>query len=613
MATTIKKKKPVAKHQTTMPIQPEKTKKDYSLLFIVISLVATALTFSNSISNDFTSNWDDNVYILNCDLIRDVSWSGVQKIFTTPYGANYHPLTTLTYAIQYKLHGLSPKPFHTLNLIFHLLNVLLVFILIKKMTQKAEIGFVVSLLYGLHPMHVESVSWISERKDLMFGFFYIASMIFYADYLKNNKKYLPLVLSFLLFAFSCLSKSMAVSLPAILVLMDFYFKRKVTSKAVLEKIPFFALSLVFGIVAIYAQKASGTIYSQLPFSWIERIFLVGYSISFYILKLFVPFNLCITHFYPDSNSSLPLQYWVSPLFIMVIAFAVYRTKVLKRELIFGLLFYLISISLVLQLIPIGQFVVAERYSYIPYLGLFFIAGKTWESINAGYSKKGRLITLVVAGFLLMLAVLSFQRNKVWKNGRTLFTDAVEKNPDQALVYTTRGNDYLAYKEYNKAVQDFTDAIRLMPNYADAWHNRGISLYNMKEYTGAIKDYTKGIELQPKNYNIYYSRGLAEYESGNDSAAIKDYDKVIELAGNYLEVYNNRGVSKGQLNYLEGSISDFDKAIEYDPKNPNGWFNRGNSKLLMQKIDEACKDYQKAAQLGSDGAREMIAKYCGDKK
>ncbi|MCF8297930.1 MAG: tetratricopeptide repeat protein [Saprospiraceae bacterium] len=589
-------------------------KKNLQIFLLPAIIVLTLIVFSNSINNDFVANWDDNVYIFNNHHIQNLSWNSVKAMFVTFHAGNYHPFTTMIYAIELDSFGLDAKSFHIINLIFHLLNILLVYKFIQLLTKRIDAGLIVALLFAIHPMHVESVSWISELKDVLYAFFFLSSLILYQLFLNKKYNYKYLVFAFLLFAASCFSKSMAVTLPVVLLLIDYFNSRKIDLKAILEKLPFFAVSIVFGIVAINAQRASGTIYDALPFSFFDRIFLVSYSIVFYIVKLFAPLNLCVVHFYPDSTGSLPIQYYASSAIILILIFGIIKSGSFRKNIIFGSLFFLVTVSLVIQIIPVGQFIVAERYSYIPYLGLFLIIGLLYSKIAEAKTiklKKAKPFALtIIIIYSVIFAFGSYNRNKVWENGLTLFEDAIEKNPEQAIVYATHGNECLRVKDYKTAISDFSMAIKLMPNYADAYHNRGVSKYNMKDLTGAIEDYSMVIKLQPKNPNGYYSRGLARYEAKDQKGAIEDYDKVIELVGNYMEVFNNRGVSKGILEDYEGSILDFNKAIEVDPNNANAYFNRGNSELLLSKFDEACEDYKKAVNLGHKGAREMMESYCG---
>lgn len=601
------------KQKKTSNITAEKKNK-IQILFLPTVIVLTLIVFSNSIKNDFVANWDDNVYIFNNPHIQNLSWNSVKAMFVTFHAGNYHPFTTMIYAIELDSFGLNAKSFHIVNLIFHLLNVLLVFKFIQLLTKRIDASVIVALFFAIHPMHVESVSWVSELKDVLYAFFFLSSLILYQLFLNKKHNYKYLVLAFLLFAASCFSKSMAVTLPVVLLLIDYFNSRKIDLKAILEKLPFFAISIVFGIIAINAQRASGTIYDALPFSFFDRIFLVSYSIVFYIVKLFAPINLCVVHFYPESSGSLPMQYYASFVIILILIFGILKSGSFRKTLIFGSMFFLVTVSLVIQLIPVGQFIVAERYSYIPYLGLFVIIGLLYSKVADGKSIKLKKAKPYFLTILLIYSVIfafgSYNRNKVWKNGLILFEDAIEKNPDQAIVHTTHGNECLRVQDYKNAISDFSMAIKILPNYADAYHNRGVSKYNMKDHAGAIEDYSMVIKLQPKNPNGYYSRGLAKYEAKDQKGAIEDYNKVIELVGNYMEVYNNRGVSKGMLEDYEGSIKDFDKAIEVDPKNANAYFNRGNSELLLSKFDEACEDYKKAVNLGHNGAREMMEKYCG---
>jgi len=608
------------KKSKSKSLQKEKLKPNKSKLFLLLSLIIilTAIVFSNTIKNDFISNWDDNIYIINNPHIQNLSWNNIKTIFASyknGYAGNYHPLTTLVYAIEYNFYGLNPKPFHILNFILHLLNVILVFQFIYLLTKKLDASVIVALFFAVHPMHVESVAWISELKDLLYSLFYLAALISYVYYAKYKPKLKYILFSFFFFSFSCFSKSMAVTLPLILILIDYFVKRKYNRKLILEKIPFFVLSIIFGLIAIYTQKASGTIYEALPFSYFDRLFLISYSIIFYIVNLLAPLKLCIVHFYPENSGMLPLEYYASLVVFLLIVWWVIKSGDFRRILIFGFLFYLASISLIIQIIPVGQFIVAERYTYIPYLGLFLIIGLYYNRISENKNAKSKRLKpyflFILICYSLLFSFNSYNRNKVWKNGRTLFADAIEKNPEQALVYTTHGNECLDVRDYNNAILDFSKAIKLLPNYADAYHNRGVSKYNIKDYSGAIEDYNMVIKLQPKNPNGYYSRGLARYESKDNKGAIEDCNKVIELVGSYMEVYNNRGVSKGILEDYEGSIIDFDKAIEVDPNNANAYFNRGNSELLLGKTKNACEDYKKAVNLGHKGARQMLEQYCNE--
>ena len=276
-------------------------------------LIVTFLLFYNTLTNNFV-NLDDSGYIKDNPDIKSLSAKNIAAIFSSFYNANYHPFTTLSYAIEYNLFGLNAKPYHFVNLFIHLLNTFMVFRLIKKISGKIEIAAITALFFAIHPMHVESVAWISERKDLLYSFFFISGLSTYYEYIhataNRNKWY---IYTILLFLCSLLSKSTAIIFPLMLLIFDYYFRRGWKKKVLFEKIPFFLLSLVFGVITILSQKSAGAINADLmpEYSLFQRFFVVCFTTSYYIVKLFLPFNLAVLHFAPTE---LPYYYYLSPLF-----------------------------------------------------------------------------------------------------------------------------------------------------------------------------------------------------------------------------------------------------------------------------------------------------------
>ncbi len=280
-------------------------------------LLLTVIAFSTSIGNGFT-NWDDNKYIQDNPNINDFSWHGIKTIFTSEYFDLYIPVTLFSLMAEYHWFGAAPKSYHVINLLFHLLNTALVFYFIKILSQRIEAAIIVSLFFAIHPMHVESVAWIAERKDVLFAFFYLTALIAYVKYTERKKEgKRPASLWFYfftlaMFVLSLLSKPTAITLPGLLLLLDYYYDRKLVSfKTILEKIPFFVLSVLVGLAIVTSSGKA----QQIPpdYSFFDRIFLVTYAFAFYIVKLFLPFHLSAFYSYPvfkDNVSTLPaIYYW----------------------------------------------------------------------------------------------------------------------------------------------------------------------------------------------------------------------------------------------------------------------------------------------------------------
>ncbi len=551
-------------------------------IFIIISglVLLTVILFSNSIKNDFV-DLDDPQYIKNNYVIKNLSSENIKTIFTSckqPFSVgNYHPLTTLANAVEYKLWGLKPARFHAVNLFFHILNVILVFFFIYLLTGKMWVPAIVSLLFAIHPMHVESVSWISELKDVMYSFFYLGALISYIYYLRNKSQVKFLIICFILFVLSLLSKSAAVSLPLLLLLLDYYKNRNFKTPVFTEKIPFFIMSFIFGIVAITSQKSAGAVRDlNAEFSLIERIFVVCYSTMFYVIRMFAPVKLSALHPYPERiNGMLPAEYYIAPVFVLLLIFLIYKAKKHKQLLIFGTLFFLITISLVLQVIPVGQAVVAERYSYIPYIGLFLIIAQISSYYYKEKPKIRPLLYAILGIYIVFFSVTTWNRNKVWANSTTLFDDVIKNNSNVSLAYN------------NKAVAEF----------------------NAQDYAGAIKDYDKAIELRPRHPNAYCNRGAAKYNLQDYEGALKDFNKALEIDPTYAEAYKNRGVLYYRAKNYAESVNDYTQAIKYNPTDPVLYYYRGVSRSYINDMNGACEDWNKALSMGEQKALKKIQQYC----
>jgi len=339
-------------------------------IFLVLLLAFTV--HSPTLNNGFVNNWDDDGYILNNSSIQTLSKENTKSIFSSFHMGNYHPLTTLTYALEYHFFGLNARYYHFNNLVLHLLNVFFVFVLVGLLFGRNNMALIAALLFAIHPMHVESVGWISERKDVLYALFFLLSLIMYLKYSENNQiKFYAL--SILFFLFSLLSKSAAVSLPMVLVACLFF--RESGNGFALKKyvllFPFFALSLLFGIIALKSQGAS-TQYLTPDYTIIQRLFTGHFALLFYMYKFVLPFNL--SAFYPHptlTNGVLPTLYYLSPIIVWGIFAGLYFFLIRhKKVFVFGLLFFLFAIILVIQFIPVGGAITADRYTYVPYIGLY---------------------------------------------------------------------------------------------------------------------------------------------------------------------------------------------------------------------------------------------------
>ncbi len=549
----------------------------------------TALVYSQAYSNGLTS-FDDDFYIVNNPFLRDFSWHGVVAIFTSFYSGNYHPLTSLVHLFQYHFFELNPLIYHTTNIIIHLVNTYIVFIVTKRLSGQDITAMVVSLLFGIHPLHVESVAWVSELKDVLYAHCYLLAINQYLLYLDSGlkRKHLYMVMGYFLLA--CLSKSAAVTLPVLLVAFDFYRGRKFNVGSILEKTPMLLLSLLFGILAILSQRAGGA-YNGLMISYgvVNSFFLFTTSLSFYIIKFLAPTGLQIIHNFPILQGIyLPWLYYASLPFVLLVIWLVSRKNVLRKEILFGTAFFLISISVMLQVVSVGSALVAERYTYISYLGLFYILGQ-FISLVAVRQYKGISIALVSI-IVIVCSAITFDRITVWKDDATLFNDFVEKNPDFYYGYWLRGNVAKKNGELKKALQDYTMSIQLNNTFEDAYYNRGRIFQDMGDSKSAIADYSESIRLNPKQADSYNNRGWQLFTTGNVNAALSDFNKSLELKPDFADALNNRGWVNEQSGDTQAAMRDYTMAIDKNPGYDRALFNRANLKMKTRDFNGAAQDY-----------------------
>jgi tetratricopeptide (TPR) repeat protein len=516
-----------------------------SLWLTALLLLVTFFVYSPARYNTLT-NWDDRNYIKENTAVTNPGKDIIKQYFAIPGGfamGNYHPLTMLSYAWEYKSSQLNPKPYHIHNILLHLANVALVFLFVLLLTQKRLAALIAACFFALQPMHVESVAWVAERKDLLFVFFSLLSMICYIQYVKKNKAYFYL-LAIALFVMALLGKAMAVSVALLLFLIDYYLKRNIPiKKIILEKIPFLIIAFVFGLIAIKAQHSIQAIETK-DYSFYNRILFASYACFTYLVKAVVPYNLNCYYDYPPEGT---YTYYIAyTLVLLALIFFIYKKFKDNRLIVFSALFFLVSISQVLQLLPVGGAIVAERYTYLPYVGLFLAPSVILADLYFSRKKNSQLIVYaVLAVSLFAYSYQTYKRCFVWKDTLTIWNDALSKKPDIVKGLNGRGDAYNEIKEYRLAIVDFDQAIRLNDTYTDAYYNRGIA------------EYFVGTQYQ---------------EAGNTQEAQTFYLKALE---------------------------DNSKAIKYNPGLDRAYFNRAGNYFILGIYDKALEDALKAKSLGMD--------------
>jgi len=615
-----------------------------------LAIVAlTALAYQNALKNDYVNNWDDDKYVIVNPAIKSFSTENIKEIFTNSYGACYLPVTMMSYIFDNSFFSGTPETYHTTNVIIHLLNVILVFLFIRSLTKRYEIASIVTLVFALHPMHVESVAWISERKDVVYTFFFLASLIFYIKYIEKSYQLKYLIYCLILFVFSLLSKPAAVPLPFILILIDYFYSRKLFSvKVIIEKIPFILLSLVFGIITIITQKNNGGTIMAPSFPVFDRFFLISHTIIFYIVKMFVPWNLCAIYYYPHKiNGFLPFEYYLSPFVILLVIYGIYKAGSFRKYLIFGLLFYLSCIFMVIHIIPIGLSITSDRYSYMSFIGIAFIVGYFYIFLVDKNKKIKSTLNIIFLAIAIVFSVMTWSRNEVWANGIELFIDVAKKNPtnphawailgnakrnnaknnedfesaidayDQSIklkndaeVLTNRGYVKAVLKNFTGAISDYHEAVKADSSYGMAYYNLAVAIDEYKpDYPEEVKIYSNAIKFKYINGEIYNNRGVAKFKAGDVQGAISDYNHAIQLVPNFAGAYFNRGLAKSTAKQFKEAMDDFNSCLKIDPNIAIAYLNRGLLKFNSNDKPGACIDWQIAAGKGSAEAQNYLNSVC----
>jgi tetratricopeptide (TPR) repeat protein len=601
--------KPVRAHKIKTPQHHlEKSKRVFAWLSTVV--IITAACFFPMLNNDFT-NWDDQYYVVNNAMLQGPDWSA---IFTQPVAANYHPLTMASLAFNYQLSGLNPLSYLLFNFLLHLCNTALVFYFIYNISaKKTEVAFFTAVIFGIHPLHVESVAWISERKDVLYGLFFLLSLINYWRYLQARKR-LNYGLSFLFFILSLLSKPAAVILPLVMILLDYWKGRPITVKTATDKIIFFLFALLFAIITLRIQTSVAAADLKIFPVW-TRLFFASYGLMIYFIRFFIPYPLSSFHPFPSTNE-LGAAVYASPVFVLgLVALLWWQRK--NKIIVFGFLFYTINLVLVLQIISVGLTIVSERYTYIPYIGLAFMFSSLLSQYKL-FSQKKFSLMLPIA-IVLIFGIITFKQVGVWKNSGTLWTNVIAHYPNSPYARTNRANFSIGLAQrpdkkaesdslYSQALEDCTVALQLDPKHTLGYQNRINIFLILNRNREALSDAERIIKLDPRNEAGYLTKGIVYTRLNQADSALPNLNKTLAINPSSDLALNLRGTL--MVNYYQKfpeALNDFNKAIGLVPKG-DYYLNRSICYYRLGNIGQAKTDAQIAMQRGAvivDSYRKLL--------
>lgn len=567
-------------------------------------VLVVILVYFPSLGNGFT-NWDDPAFITENPDIRDLSPETVGKFFTTSYGgfAGYVPFVMLTYTVEHSLFGLKPRVYHTTNLLLHLINCILVFWFIILISRKLPVAFMVSLLFGIHPFHVEAVAWIQGRKDLLFSLFYLAALIAFVTYMRKGRKKSFYLLSLMFFLFSLFSKVAAISLPFALLAVDFFLSKKIDKDAVRNKLPFFVLAFLFVVFAFLTIDMGSVAVQQSKIDYLDNIFLLFYSVVFYISKIVLPTSLSARYPVEISQLASPLLLAAGTVIFAGVCFLLYRFyRSRKNEVTFGILFFLVTLMPTIPFHFVRQ-PYADRYMYLPVMGVFYLAalffhGLYYERFRGSKKTKTALaVTLAVVTFTF--GAVTWNRSTVWKDGLTLWNNVLESYPGLSVAYLNRGEIYLKSNHMEKAEKDLDRALALNPNSAHAYSNRGIIYFRRREYRRALGDYNRALQVNPDHFNAYLNRANVWGRLGRFPLAVADYTRALEIKPDLLTAYYYRGFTYRNLGEYGLAVTDFTRMLELDPGDARVLAARARVYVKMGEMAFAINDFKESLRITPD--------------
>jgi tetratricopeptide (TPR) repeat protein len=545
-------------------------KKKYVYLIIIILTFSCLAAFGRIAGNEFI-NFDDNLYITdNYNIQSGFHLQKIKWAFTSAVAGNWHPLTILSHMLDWSLFGDNAAGHHLVSLLLHIGTVIFLFLFLFKTTNNLWPAAFAAAFFALHPLRVESVAWASERKDVLSMFFGMATIYAYAFYTTSSKisKYL---LCLALFALSLMSKPMLVTLPFVLLLLDYWpLKRlsfsvsseinlKAAGRLIMEKIPFFILTIASSLATIWAQNKEGVIASIDSFSFSTRLANAILSYGAYLGKTFWPVNLAV--YYP-YDFFLPVWKVLIAAFILLFLTAAVIYYMKKLPFLFtGWFLYLGTLIPVIGFVQVGCQAMADRYTYLPSIGIAIMLA--WGVPLIFQQKEGykKILFPAAIAWLIILSTLTFKQCGYWENSFSLFHQALNGTKNNYVAHNNFGLALFEKGDAIKAISHFNMAIAIKNNYALAYNNRGKVYASIKNYQQALDDLNRAIVLNPEYADAHYSKGTLYSHLGEHQQAIRNLSEAIRLKPDYADAYNNRAFIYINLGDHSSGCRDAQKACE----------------------------------------------------
>ena len=587
--------------------------KKKSAILIVLTLVILVLVVYWPVQNYAFLKYDDYDYVvLNYRIQSGITFKSIADTFTNIYSGNWHPLTMLSHMLDWHLFGDKAGGHHWTSLVIHILNTVLLFLFFNTTTGAIWRSAVVAALFAIHPINVESVAWIAERKNVLSTFFWITTMLLYILYIRlpGWKRYLPVILSL---ALGLMAKPMLVTLPFVLLLLDYWplnrttinqlneeqskttalvVKKEKISFLILEKLPLLALSAISICVTLYAQRSVNTVASLDTLPLLKRIPNIIVSYGLYIKKLFWPVDLAA--FYPHWGINLWHVFFTAFMLVMVTVFICKYFRKLPY-LSVGWFWYLGTLVPVIGLVQVGAQSMADRYAYVPFIGLFIMI--SWGIYGLLRKLTSAKVILATASLIILaLTTVSYFQVAYWRDTFTLFTHTLNVTENNFVAHYMLAGELLEQGKIDEAIRHYQSSLLLSNQKYIPLFGLGRALSMQGKYDEAIAAFRQAIKINPKSAESYDHLCKALEKMGRRDEAIEEYRKLLKLVNDHPGLYNNFGnVLLRQGNYDE-AIKQYNEALRIRPTDAGAYYNSGLALMQQGKMDEALKCFQRAIAL-----------------
>jgi tetratricopeptide (TPR) repeat protein len=567
----------------------------------ILLVVLVAVVYAQVYKFPFINLDDDRYVTANPEVQAPLTWHSVAWAFTTNAVSNWHPLTWLSHLIDFRIFGLNAGGHHAVNVLFHAANTLLLFHVLARMTGAAGRSALVAALFAVHPLHVESVAWVAERKDVLSTFFGFLTLAAYARYVDRRTplRYLTVVLTF---ALSLLSKPMLVTLPFVLLLLDYWPLDRVRkdqvwirnwARLLVEKIPLLAMSLGTCVVTLMVQYGAGSVMDGEKYPVGIRVANALTAYVRYIGKLFYPHALAV--FYPHPGNTLPV--WLILAAGLLLAGATVIAILERRRHPYGLvgwLWFLGTLVPTIGLVQAGRQALADRYTYVPIVGVSILVVWGLANLAAKLRVPSYASAMAAGGVVLIATGLGAHQVGYWRDSTTLFEHALAVTSENSLVHYNLGVTLMHQGRYDAAIEHFRETFRIDPQFANAYDNLGSSLVAQGKAEDAIPYFEAALRVNPNHAAAHYNLATTLFTRGRLGEAATHFDRAVALDPSNQEGHYNYATTLYRLGKPDAAVAQFREAIRLRPDYADARINLGNALLKIGWLDDAVAEYREVA-------------------